>query len=577
MLTRLPTSPLRHLAAWSTFIALALWQISPVLSSPSTLAIGHPGNDVWNHIWGYGFVADKLRAGEWPLHTELLNWPSGGSLWFIDMMGAIITLPINLVSGPVVAYNASYLLQFVLCGVGMYALAWSVTGSALGAWAAGMAYQTMPHLMGQAYNGISETMMAGFLPLALLTLRKLFHHPTQKNALVAGLTLGITALANWYYGLFAGIALLGLVARALLRHPLAAMNRHVDKATVFGLTTLTVVAPAFIAFTASMSADDAVVTRDPQFVWATLVLHNMTDVVSFFRPGKHYSPDLKALFGEDLLVIVYLGHLLLWPSLMVLGTRFRHRARSWATLGLGYGLLCLGPFLFVGGDYVQAFGGWIPLPFLGLFEWFPMFSRISHAYRFAVGITVALCVLLAYALRAMQSGRFRGPVPAALLVMFMVGERLYASPAPFPLPTSDASVPAVLASLKGGAVLDLPVGRPVLARSAYALGQLQHGQPTPYGLNDPWPESLRENRFLRILVELEYSTAATLPAQLPWFDIAMGRQAAVADGLKWVVLHQATYPERQFARTARFLDITATPVYEGEGLRIYRLDPPNNG
>ena len=98
-----------------------------------------------------------------------------------------------------------------------------------------------------------------------------------------------------------------------------------------------------------MTSSDAVVTRNPQFVWATLVLHNMTDVVSFSRPGKHYSPDLKALFGEDLIVIVYLGHALIWPALLGFPIEIRRRMKSWVGLGLVYFLLCLGPFLFVAG------------------------------------------------------------------------------------------------------------------------------------------------------------------------------------------------------------------------------------
>jgi hypothetical protein len=85
--------------------------------------------------------------------------------------------------------------------------------------------------------------------------------------------------------------------------------------------------------------------------------------------------------------------------------------------------------------------------------------------------------------------------------------------------------------------------------------------------------SLRTNRFLRFLVEMEYSTTATLPAQLPWFDLTIARKAVIADGLLWIVLHKDKYPESQFARTARFLDITATPVYDEDELRIYRLDP----
>ena len=105
----------------------------PVLGAPTTLAIGHPNNDVWNHVWGYGFVAQSLAAGEWPMHTDLLNWPHGGTLWFIDLLGALITLPINWLSGPVAAYNSGMLIQWVLAGVGMYALAWRVTGSIAGA------------------------------------------------------------------------------------------------------------------------------------------------------------------------------------------------------------------------------------------------------------------------------------------------------------------------------------------------------------------------------------------------------------------------------------------------------------
>ena len=87
MLTRARQAPVNHILAWMSFLFLALWQMGPVLAHPTTLAIGHPNNDVWNHIWGYGFVAESLLAGEFPLHTQLLNWPEGGSLWFIDSSG----------------------------------------------------------------------------------------------------------------------------------------------------------------------------------------------------------------------------------------------------------------------------------------------------------------------------------------------------------------------------------------------------------------------------------------------------------------------------------------------------------
>ena len=118
MLTRNRRHSLFQLLALASFVVLALIQMMPVLSNPTGLAIGHPNNDVWNHIWGYGFVGQAIAEGSLPLHTDLMNWPHGGTLWFIDLFGALITLPVTLISGPVAAYNAGLLIQWVLCGVG---------------------------------------------------------------------------------------------------------------------------------------------------------------------------------------------------------------------------------------------------------------------------------------------------------------------------------------------------------------------------------------------------------------------------------------------------------------------------
>jgi hypothetical protein len=134
-------------------------------------------------------------------------------------------------------------------------------------------------------------------------------------------------------------------------------------------------------------------------------------------------------------------------------------------------------------------------------------------------------------------------------------------------------VPAVTALLQDGAVFDLPIGVPVLARSKYGLDQLVHMQPVPYGLNDPVPRHIAANHFTRFLVELEWSNIHTLPPSLPWLDLELGRQAAVADGLRWIVLHEESYPAPIFTRVSQFLDLVATPVHHQQGRRIYRLDP----
>lgn len=110
----------------------------------------------------------------------------GRSLWFIDAFNAVLTLPVQWLGGPVLAYNTAIFLNLVLAGLGAWALAREVTGSRAGALVAGVAYASAPHLLGQLYNGISETLAVGWLPLAVLVLRRLFAAPTVGRGLAAG-------------------------------------------------------------------------------------------------------------------------------------------------------------------------------------------------------------------------------------------------------------------------------------------------------------------------------------------------------------------------------------------------------
>ncbi|MFZ5481680.1 MAG: hypothetical protein ACOZNI_33260 [Myxococcota bacterium] len=559
-----------HLIAAATYALLAVLVMLPVAGDPARLALGHPGNDVWNHVWGYAWVARSLADGELPLRAAALQWPDGGSLWFIDTFGAVLTLPVQWAFGPVAAYNTSIAANLWLCGFGAWLLALRVTNSPPGAWLAGVAYATVPQLLGQAYNGISETMAAGWLPLAALAMREAARAPSARSGALAGAVWAVATIANWYYGLFAAMLALGLFARAAWRGPppgaLAAVLAG-------GAVAAAIMAPPFVLFVRSMEAADALVSRDPAFNWMTLILHNMTDGLALVHPGKFYSPDLKATFGEDLIVVVYLGHVLLWPALAgLLLARPRGVAVAWGAAAAVFLVLTLGPYLYFGGDYVQVAGGWVPLPFLALFEWFPMFGRISHAYRFAIGASLALAVLAAWGVRAAGQRGWRTVPLAVGLAVARVFESLLGSAAVWPVPASALEVPAIYAELDGGAILDLPVGVPVLARSKYLAYQLVHEQPVPYGLNDPTPPYLYYNRFTQYLIELERSTITMLPPDLPWLDVELGRAAAVEDGLRWIVVHRDLYPGAQAEKIARFLDLYATPVFDGEGLRVYRLD-----
>ncbi len=574
-------SPGARLLAGGTLLyaVLATVLCAPVLPDPVHLALGHPGNDIWNHVWGYWWVATSLAHGAMPIRTDLLAWPNGGSLWFIDFFNAIVTLPVQWIAGPVAAYNAGIWLNLVLCGVGCHALAYRVTESRAGALLAGVAYMTAPHLLAQVYNGISETVSAGWLPLALLTMREAVHAPTARRGAIAGAVVAITAVANWYYGLFAGIVLLGLVvreaARGLGRRFRPSRLVPPAEALAAGAVTAALLAAVpFGLFAQSMGAADALVTRDPGFVWMTLVMHNMTDALTLVHPGKFYSPDLHELFGEDLIVVVYLGAALWVPAIGLYFTRAARSAESWGMMLATFLLLSLGPFLYIGGEYVGVRGGWLPLPFLALFEWFPMFSRISHAYRFTVGSTLALCVLAAFVVRT--APRY-GLSPARVAIgigVARVVEAWFFSPAIFPLPISEVEVPAIYKMVTGGAVIDLPVTMPVLARSKVLVNQVVHGQPIPFGLNDPVPKLLHENHYTHYIVALERRSTMFLPPDMPMVDLAAGKMGLVEMGCRWIVVHKDAYTADQYYRVAHFLDLTAKVVADDGTVRLYDLAAP---
>ena len=50
-------------------LALGYFAFAAVLLAPAWVRgqlVGHPDVDIWNHIWGYWFVADALASGRLP-------------------------------------------------------------------------------------------------------------------------------------------------------------------------------------------------------------------------------------------------------------------------------------------------------------------------------------------------------------------------------------------------------------------------------------------------------------------------------------------------------------------------------
>ena len=552
----------------------------PTVIDPAGGMIGHPGNDTWNHAWGMWWVFEGLREGRVPLHTGLLNYPDGGSLFFIDSFNALWSAPFQAVLGLPATFNLVVTLGLawtLFCG---WLLARHVLRDDSAAAVAGVVFGCSAHLLGQAYNGITETVNAGWIALFLLALLRLMDRPRLGRALALGVAFGVCALSNFYYGLFA--ALLTLV---VVLHTAITDASRVKWLRFLALSSLSVVVSAVIALpvllvlSGTMGAEDAMVIRDPEFVWRSLLRHNISDLISFFRPGKHYSPDLKADYGEDLIIVTYLGWVALGLATVALAMHRRRRNLSlWVWVFVVCFLFALGPYLHVNGEYIRLSGRRIPLPFLPFFEAFPLFSRISHPFRFVVPAMLGLGILAAHGARYLVRGLDRGKQRMAIGVMCaaIMAEVLLASPAVWPMPRSDAHIPDVYGKLvEEGAVLDLPITVPNLERAVYTYFQTRHGRPSPYGLNEPVPRHLWSNRLTQFLVYLEAGRAITLPRMLPDLELVAGARRLKAQGYRYVVVHQGLYTRHKAEMVDRVLSaVLGTPsVYPEDGLTVYELQP----
>ena len=196
MIEKYPTL-LRHLCAVSVALFIACCLTWPVVIFPNSQLVGHPGNDTWNHVWGYWWVSGYLDQGVWPEKADLLSCPSGGSLYFIDTMQAIFSWPVQKLMGPVVAYNCVIIFQLALCGYGAWLLAFKKTDDPYASYAALFIFEMAPHILGQAYNGISETVCAGWFPLSLWALFCLMERPNWKNALILTFVGSMCILSSW--------------------------------------------------------------------------------------------------------------------------------------------------------------------------------------------------------------------------------------------------------------------------------------------------------------------------------------------------------------------------------------------
>ena len=183
------------------------------------------------------------------------------------------------------------------------------------------------------------------------------------------------------------------------------------------------------------------------------------DLIALFMPNpgnKLFGAPARAwLTGQNNGYTDNVAALTIVATLLVAFAVWRYRFRPpplWTAMALFFGLLTLGPFIFIGGVNTFVVGPW------ALLRYVPLVSAARMPGRFAIVLMMAFAVIFALALRHVRErwGDRRG------LALAVVAALLAFELAPLPRQLYAASVPEIFRTIASDPrdvrVLDIPLG-----------------------------------------------------------------------------------------------------------------------
>jgi len=269
---------------------------------------------------------------------------------------------------------------------------------------------------------------------------------------------------------------------------------------------------------------------------------------------------------------VFLGYTVLALAGLALVWRRRPGAAFWALAAGGAWLLSLGPLLHAGGrSTFTAFGVTIPLPYMALYGWVPGFSVMRVPARFAVLASLALAVLVGYALATLAArySQRLSVIMSTVAVVLMAAEFLIL---PYPLAAAGYHIPfyeQVAREPGRFALLELPL-RPM---SDYLAYQTVHGKPLVYGYLSRQPP----DPFVTATPALHYLLNSTPPDALTPAAAAATVPALRAAQVRYVIVHWWAFTDTEAAAMRAKLAalFPGQPPQDDPANRmaIYRLGP----
>jgi hypothetical protein len=537
------------LGAYSALTLVVLWPL-PLFF---TKAIPGDGFDGWQNYWNIWWVSKAvLEEHTSPYFTHYLYYPTGVSLLFhtLNLPNGLLAMPIQVLFGPIVAYNFIILLSSALSGYGSFLLALELTGSRWASFLAGLIYAFSPfrsaHLLG--HMQVFSTEWIPFFILALFRIRQ------GKSILLPAIFLVLSSLCDWYQALYLGLftaVYLGWLAwkKVLTR------KEALGVLAAWGIAGL-MLSPLLIPMLWEMSRYRFMFTPSEH---ASLL---SADLLAFFIPSEFHplwgklAGKIAAHFTASLSErTVSLGYT---PLILAFAAWRRKEGISlWLITGLSFVLLALGPYPHVLGRTIH-----LPLPYAFLRP-IPIVAMARSVSRFSLMATLSLAVMAALGAKAL------GPRILALLMALILLE-YWPSPYPFSPPDTPDFYRKLAQEPGQFAILNLPMN---WDRPRYLLYQTVHGKPLVSGyISRDDPRTLVE----RMPVLQHFRNLGEDIIKVDLAEVAPSVMAYL--GVRYVVLDFYQMPmgeerERTVALATEAFG-GSKPIYKDERLVVYRVPAP---
>ena len=388
-----------HLLALFLYSCLTLIMTYPAVLRLKSAIIGDYVDSFLN-TWIIAWGIRKITRGEWSsLFDANIFFPYKNTLAYSEhLLGVALTaIPIQLgFDDPLVTFNVSVLISFVLTAMGMYLLVWYLTGNGYAAFFSGLLFSFFPWRM--AHIAHLQLLSAQWLPLTFLFLHKSTKTFSYGSLLGAALFFILQFYSCGYYGLF--LALFVVVFMILtLREAETGRYRLLGRFGLFFLISFPMILPAYLPYwklkkdfgffrpfgeVLFFSADFASFLSTPiqNQLWGSLL-------AGFEKPEGDLFMGLIA--GAMSLIGVW--SLVQWKKIGVPLPRFSaSEPRFYFYLLVLSFLLTLGPVIHWQGRAI-GYG-----PYLLLYQWVPGFEGLRVPARFVVMMHLAVSVLAGYGL-----------------------------------------------------------------------------------------------------------------------------------------------------------------------------------